>query len=359
MISCISQPLMNCKGVFDPASPSAKKEMSSEQHPLSSTVMPTFREKSSSESFLPDRRHETTNYPRIHEAHSTFHNLHGRIRELQQEIQMHVSALNNSPNGTQSRLNDTQYSLIYHTLLQLLESLPSPNSSTYLPPVASIQQYSTPNQETGTTAPLSLPPPSRTLHPFSPLTPSKYPLGATAVLPPITDICPNTTSVNALSFPQSVGSTTNIPRAKSMEKLAIPTMASEKASIGDVFASDSVPKASVRNLPLNSKRLSFSPVIQSYISPTPKIQSSATPNEKNLTRNQCHICGKVCSRPSTLRTHVLVHTGVKPYPCEWPGCNRSFNVKSNMIRHYKNHEKKTKENQKADQETQQPKCPKV
>ncbi|CAL9728774.1 zinc finger protein CRM3 [Monosporozyma unispora] len=55
---------------------------------------------------------------------------------------------------------------------------------------------------------------------------------------------------------------------------------------------------------------------------------------------QCPVCGKKCSRPSTLETHYFIHTGDTPYKCTWPNCTKAFNVKSNMIRHMKSHAKK-------------------
>ncbi|CCD24285.1 C2H2-type zinc finger protein NDAI_0C06260 [Naumovozyma dairenensis CBS 421] len=55
---------------------------------------------------------------------------------------------------------------------------------------------------------------------------------------------------------------------------------------------------------------------------------------------QCHICGKSVTRTSTLQTHMLVHTGDRPFECVWSGCHKRFNVKSNMNRHYKLHLKK-------------------
>lgn len=57
-------------------------------------------------------------------------------------------------------------------------------------------------------------------------------------------------------------------------------------------------------------------------------------------RKQCPVCGKICSRPSTLKTHYLIHTGDTPFKCTWEGCTKSFNVKSNMLRHLKSHERK-------------------
>lgn len=60
-----------------------------------------------------------------------------------------------------------------------------------------------------------------------------------------------------------------------------------------------------------------------------------------LKKNQCHICGRICSRPSTLQTHLSIHTGDKPYKCPKRNCHKRFNVKSNMLRHYKRHEFKS------------------
>ncbi|CAR30806.1 hypothetical protein ZYGR_0P01080 [Zygosaccharomyces rouxii] len=57
-------------------------------------------------------------------------------------------------------------------------------------------------------------------------------------------------------------------------------------------------------------------------------------------RKQCPVCGKICSRPSTLKTHFLIHTGDTPFKCTWQNCQKSFNVKSNMLRHLKSHERR-------------------
>ncbi|CCE92928.1 uncharacterized protein TDEL_0F01170 [Torulaspora delbrueckii] len=65
-------------------------------------------------------------------------------------------------------------------------------------------------------------------------------------------------------------------------------------------------------------------------------------NQAVRLRKQCPVCGKVCSRPSTLKTHYLIHTGDTPFKCSWGNCTKSFNVKSNMLRHLKSHERKLK-----------------
>lgn len=32
-------------------------------------------------------------------------------------------------------------------------------------------------------------------------------------------------------------------------------------------------------------------------------------------------------------------TVIKAFTCEWPGCERSFSVRSNMLRHWRSHER--------------------
>ncbi|KAK0438488.1 hypothetical protein EV421DRAFT_1668113, partial [Armillaria borealis] len=54
-------------------------------------------------------------------------------------------------------------------------------------------------------------------------------------------------------------------------------------------------------------------------------------------RHICAICHKQFRRPCSLNIHMNSHTGATPYRCPLPGCGREFNVKSNMMRHYRIH----------------------
>ncbi|KAJ3993393.1 hypothetical protein F5050DRAFT_1577713 [Lentinula boryana] len=51
----------------------------------------------------------------------------------------------------------------------------------------------------------------------------------------------------------------------------------------------------------------------------------------------CKICGKNFPRPSGLKTHMNTHTNNKPFSCAYPGCERTFTVRSNAKRHLRTH----------------------
>ncbi|KAF9783263.1 hypothetical protein BJ322DRAFT_1069863 [Thelephora terrestris] len=72
--------------------------------------------------------------------------------------------------------------------------------------------------------------------------------------------------------------------------------------------------------------------------PSPVDADDCHDNALRPRKHVCHICRKRFSRPSSLTIHYHTHTGVRPYRCTYPGCSRTFNVSSNMRRHYKNHE---------------------
>lgn len=66
---------------------------------------------------------------------------------------------------------------------------------------------------------------------------------------------------------------------------------------------------------------------------------NSVPTGEAAARSRCPICKKQFKRPSSVQTHIYSHTGQKCFKCPWKGCGREFNVKSNMTRHYKLHER--------------------
>ncbi|KAF8889584.1 hypothetical protein BD779DRAFT_1519959 [Infundibulicybe gibba] len=82
------------------------------------------------------------------------------------------------------------------------------------------------------------------------------------------------------------------------------------------------PSRDVIEEPLNnSKAVSFTQLVK----------------KKKSKMHDCGICGKSFPRPSGLRTHMNTHNNLKPYPCGFPGCRRSFAVRSNAKRHLRTH----------------------
>jgi hypothetical protein len=51
----------------------------------------------------------------------------------------------------------------------------------------------------------------------------------------------------------------------------------------------------------------------------------------------CNVCNARFARTSTLKIHFHTHTGEKPHECPYPGCFKRFSEKGNMRTHIKTH----------------------
>ena len=54
-------------------------------------------------------------------------------------------------------------------------------------------------------------------------------------------------------------------------------------------------------------------------------------------------CNKFFNRPHRLKTHLLSHTGEKPFVCEVSGCNRAYARTEHLKRHVANSHKKSED----------------
>ncbi|KNC72185.1 hypothetical protein SARC_15263, partial [Sphaeroforma arctica JP610] len=51
----------------------------------------------------------------------------------------------------------------------------------------------------------------------------------------------------------------------------------------------------------------------------------------------CTICSCVFTKHSALRSHMALHTHVKPFPCTVKDCGKSFLTRAKLMRHDKTH----------------------
>lgn len=54
-------------------------------------------------------------------------------------------------------------------------------------------------------------------------------------------------------------------------------------------------------------------------------------------RFQCSVCGKCLSSQQNLKEHGYIHTGEKPYVCQYPGCNFASRQGTHLSAHKKIH----------------------
>ncbi|EAU89664.2 hypothetical protein CC1G_02553 [Coprinopsis cinerea okayama7 len=92
------------------------------------------------------------------------------------------------------------------------------------------------------------------------------------------------------------------------------------------------PSPSSSSLPQNESKSQSPPP-----SEEPPTDGLPPKKKKKSKMHTCEICDKKFPRPSGLRTHMNTHNNARPYPCGFPGCTRTFGVRSNAKRHLRTH----------------------
>ncbi|EPX73758.1 transcription factor zf-C2H2 type [Schizosaccharomyces octosporus yFS286] len=70
---------------------------------------------------------------------------------------------------------------------------------------------------------------------------------------------------------------------------------------------------------------------------TRKSNQQSAAISSSTVRYRCTECLQGFSRPSSLKIHTYSHTGERPFVCDYVGCGKAFNVRSNMRRHQRIH----------------------
>lgn len=52
---------------------------------------------------------------------------------------------------------------------------------------------------------------------------------------------------------------------------------------------------------------------------------------------ECSFCKKNFQQKCALESHERIHTGAKPFVCDFKGCHKSFSQKTNLINHERKH----------------------
>ncbi|KAJ7264046.1 hypothetical protein B0H12DRAFT_1102699 [Mycena haematopus] len=84
-----------------------------------------------------------------------------------------------------------------------------------------------------------------------------------------------------------------------------------------------------------SSKMYINTALSTLPSPPPSLLMSDSTDTKR--RHVCPHCGQACSTRSHLARHSRIHTGLKEYKCDYPGCEKRSSRLDNLRAHQRVH----------------------